>query len=329
MMIGDIDNREKLMVKIVVLDGYTLNPGDLTWEGLELLGQCIVYDRTDPGEVLSRAEGAEIILTNKTVLSSDKIEQLPSLKYIGVLATGYNVLDVEAAHERGIVVTNVPAYSTPSVGQLVFAHLLNLAHHVGHHSETVRSGRWSSNPDFCYWDRPLIELSGLTIGTIGFGRIGQTTTKLALAFGMKVSAYDIVRPASIPEGCQFVRLEDVFRDSDVVSLHCPLTSQTEKIVNKERLALMKKTAFLINTGRGPLVDEQALADALNNERIAGAGLDVLSSEPPEKDNPLLTAKNCFITPHIAWATRAARQRLLKVVIDNVAAYLAGRPQNVV
>jgi glycerate dehydrogenase len=317
------------MAKIVVLDGYALNPGDLSWEGLEILGQCTVYDRTDTGDVLSRAQGAEIILTNKTVLSSDIIGQLPNLKYIGVLATGYNVLDVEAAHERGIVVTNVPAYSTPSVGQLVFAHLLNLAHHIGHHAETVRSGRWSSSPDFCYWDTPLIELSGLTLGIIGFGRIGRTTAKLALAFGMKVIVYDIVRPSSIPEGCQFVGLEDVFRDGDVVSLHCPLTSQTEKIVNRERLSLMKKTAFLVNTGRGPLVDEQALADALNNERIAGAGLDVLSSEPPEKDNPLLKAKNCFITPHIAWATRAARRRLLKVVIDNVAAYLAGRPQNVV
>jgi glycerate dehydrogenase len=317
------------MAKIVVLDGYTLNPGDLSWDGLKALGQCTVYDRTEPCDVLSRAEGAEIILTNKTVLSSDIIGQLPNLKYIGVLATGYNVLDVEAAHERGIVVANVPAYSTPSVGQLVFAHLLNLAHHIGHHAETVRSGRWSSSPDFCYWDTPLIELSGLTLGIIGFGRIGRTTAKLALAFGMKVLAYDIIRPSSMPEGCKFVGLEDVFRDGDVVSLHCPLTSQTTRIVNKERLALMKKTAFLINTGRGPLVDEHALADALNNERIAGAGLDVLSSEPPEKDNPLIKAKNCFITPHIAWATRAARERLLKVVIDNVAAYLAGKPQNVV
>lgn len=317
------------MVKIVVLDGYTLNPGDLSWEGLEALGRCIVYDRTYPVDVLSRAEGAEIILTNKTILSSEIIGQLPNLKYIGVLATGYNVLDVEAAHEQGIVVTNVPAYSTPSVGQLVFAHLLNLAHHIGHHAETVRVGRWSSNPDFCYWDTPLIELSGQTLGIIGFGRIGRTTAKLALAFDMKVIAYDIIKPSSMPEGCQFVGLEDVFRDSDVVSLHCPLTSQTEKIVNRERLALMKKTAFLINTGRGPLVDEQALANALNNERIAGAGLDVLSSEPPEKDNPLLKAKNCFITPHIAWATRAARERLLKVVVDNVAAYITGKPQNVV
>jgi len=317
------------MAMIAVLDGYTLNPGDLSWKGLEALGQCTVYDRTAPEDVLPRSKGAEIILTNKTLLSSDIIEQLPALKYIGVLATGYNVVDIEAADERGIVITNVPAYSTPSVTQLVFAHLLNLAHHVGHHAQTVKSGRWDSSVDFCYWDTPLIELVELTIGIIGFGRIGQTTAKLAQAFGMKVIAYDIVKPSSMPQSCQFVELDDVFKKSDIVTLHCPLTPQTEKIVNSRRLALMKKTAFLINTGRGPLVDEQALADALNNANIAGAGLDVLSSEPPKKDNPLLQAKNCFITPHIAWATRAARQRLMKVVIENVAAFLAGKPQNVV
>jgi glycerate dehydrogenase len=317
------------MARIVVLDGYTLNPGDLSWKDLEALGPCTVYDRTALEDVLSRAEGAEIILTNKTILSSDVIEQLPALKYIGVLATGYNVVDIEAANERGIVITNVPAYSTQSVAQLVFAHLLNLAHHVGHHARTVRSGRWASSVDFCYWDTPLIELADMTIGIIGFGRIGQTTAKLARAFGMKVIACDIVKPSNMPRDCQFVELDDVFRKSDILTLHCPLTTQTEKIVNGRRLALMKKTAFLINTGRGPLVDEQALADALNSGRIAGAGLDVLSSEPPKKDNPLLQAKNCFITPHIAWATRAARQRLMKVVVDNVAAFLAAAPQNVV
>ena len=316
-------------MNIVVLDGYTLNPGDLTWKGLEALGRCTVYDRTEPKEVVPRAKDAEIALTNKTVLSSDVIKQLPKLKYIGVLATGYNVVDIEAARDAGIPVTNVPAYSTPSVAQLVFAHLLNLAHHVGRHAETVRSGRWVSSVDFCYWDTPLIELAGLTMGIIGFGRIGEATTKLALAFGMKVIAYDVVTPSRIPKGCQFVGLEDVFRSSDVVSLHCPLTPQTQNIINMERLELMKKTAFLINAGRGPLVDEGALAEALNNEEIAGAGLDVLSSEPPEKDNPLLKAKNCFITPHIAWATRAARQRLLNVVVDNVASFLAGKLQNVV
>ena len=317
------------MKKIVVLDGYTLNPGDLSWKDLEALGQCTFYERTGPGEILSRAEGAEIVLTNKTVLSSDVIEKLPALKYVGVLATGYNIVDVEAASDRGVIVTNVPAYGTQSVAQLVFAHLLNLTHQVGHHAETVRNGRWVSSVDFCYWDTPLIELAGLTMGIIGFGRIGQTTAKLASAFGMKVVAYDIVQPASIPEGCEFVGLEDVLRRSDVISLHCPLTDQTEKIVNEQRLALMKKTAFLINTSRGPLVDEQALADALNSGRIAGAGLDVLSSEPPKKDNPLLQAENCFITPHIAWATRSARERLLKVVVDNVAAFLSGKPRNVV
>jgi glycerate dehydrogenase len=269
------------------------------------------------------------VLTNKTLLFSDVIKQLPKLKYIGVLATGYNVVDVEAAGNLGIPVTNVPAYSTHSVAQMVFAHLLNLTQHVGHHAQTVRSQRWTSNPDFCYWDTPLIELVGLTMGIIGFGRIGKATAKLAQAFGMKVIAYDVVTPSGMPEGCQFVDQEDVFRRSDVVSLHCPLTPQTKNIVNKQRLAMMKKTAFLINISRGPIVDEQALAQALNNEEIAGAGLDVLSSEPPEKDNPLLKAKNCYITPHIAWATRSARQRLLKVVVDNVAAFLAGKPQNVV
>jgi glycerate dehydrogenase len=317
------------VVKIVVLDGYTLNHGDLSWKDLEALGQCIVYDRTKTEEVLRRAEGSEIVLTNKTVLSSEVIKTLSALKYIGVLATGYNIVDVEAACDRGVVVTNVPAYSTQSVAQLTFAHLLNLTHRVGHHAETVRSGRWTTSPDFCYWDTPLIELAGLTMGIIGFGRIGKTVAKVALAFGMKVVVYGITKPASMPEGCEFVGLEDVFRRSDVVSLHCPLTAQTEKIVNEERLTLMKKTAFLINTSRGPLVDEQALAEALNKGGLAGAGLDVLSSEPPKKGNPLLKAKNCFITPHIAWATRSARERLLKVVVDNVAAFLAGKPQNVV
>ncbi|GAG40975.1 unnamed protein product, partial [marine sediment metagenome] len=226
-------------------------------------------------------------------------------------------------------VTNVPAYGTQSVAQMVFAHLLNLAQHVAHHAETVRSGRWTSNPDFCYWDMPLIELWGLTMGIIGFGRIGQATAKLALTFGMKVIAYDIVTPSSVPEGCQFVELDDIFRASDVISLHCPLTPQTNKIINKEHLELMKKTAFLINTSRGPLVDEQALAEALNNEGIAGAGLDVLSEEPPNENTLLLKVRSCYITPHIAWATHSARQRLLQVVVDNVASFLAGKPQNVV
>ncbi len=316
-------------MNIVVLDGYTLNPGDLSWKNLESLGPCTVYDRSAPEEVVPRAKDADIILTNKTVLSSDTIKQLPKLKYIGVLATGYNIVDTEAARDIDIPVTNVPTYSTQSVSQIVFAHLLNLAHHTAHHAQTVRSGRWTSSPDFCYWDTPLIELAGLTMGIIGFGRIGRTTAKLALAFGMNVIFYDIVKPSSIPEGCQPVGMDDIFRTSDVISLHCPLTSDTKKIINTERLELMKKTAFLINTSRGPLVDEQALADALNNETIAGAALDVLSEEPPGENNPLLTARNCYITPHIAWATYAARKRLLQVAVDNVASFLACKPQNVV
>jgi glycerate dehydrogenase len=316
-------------MNIVVLDGYTLNPGDLTWKDLESLGRCTVYDRMTPEEVVPRAKDAEIVLTNKIVLSSDVIKQLPKLKYIGVLATGYNIVDIEAARDLSIPVTNVPAYGTPSVAQMVFAHLLNLTQHVAHHAQTVRSGRWTANPDFCYWDMPLIELAGLTMGIIGFGRIGQATAKSALAFGMKVIAYDIVRPSSLPRGCQFVKLDDIFRLSDVISLHCPLTPQTKNIINKEHLDLMKRTAFLINTSRGPLVDEQALAEALNSRRIAGAGLDVLSEEPPGENNPLLKADNCYISPHIAWATHAARQRLLQVAIDNVASFLTGKSRNVV
>jgi len=319
----------KQTMNIVVLDGYTLNPGDLTWKDLESLCPCTVYDRSAPKEVLPRAKDAEIILTNKTVLSSDTIKRLPKLKYIGVLATGYNIVDIEAARDKDIPVTNVPTYSTQSVAQIVFAHLLNLAHHTAHHAQTVRSGRWASSPDFCYWDTPLIELAGLTMGIIGFGKIGQTTAKLALAFGMNVIFYDIAKPSNIPQGCQSAEMDDIFMTSDVLSLHCPLTSETNKIINRERLELMKKTAFLINTSRGPLVDEQALADALNNERIAGAALDVLSEEPPGKNNPLLTARNCHITPHIAWATYAARKRLLQVAVDNVASFLASKPQNVV
>ena len=317
------------MKRIVVLDGYTLNPGDLTWKDLEALGWCTVYDRTAPEETVARAEGAEIVITNKTKLPSDVIGQLPDLKYIGVLATGYNVVDIETASSRGILVTNVPAYSTHSVAQMVFAHLLNLSLQVGRHAQTVSSGKWSSCPDFCYWDTPLIELAGLAMGIIGFGRIGRAVAGLALGFGMKTIAYDITAPADAPQGCRFVGLDDVFRESDVVTLHCPLTAENKNLVNEQRLAMMEKTAFLINTSRGPLINEQALAQALNDGNIAGAGLDVLSSEPPKKDNPLLTAKNCFITPHISWATRAARERLLKVAVDNVAAFLEGRPLNVV
>jgi len=316
-------------MNIVVLDGYTLNPGDLTWKDLESMGPCKVYDRTVPKDVVPRAKNAEIVLTNKTVLSSDIIKQLINLKYIGVTATGYNIVDVEAARNLNIPVTNVPAYSTQSVAQIVFAHLLNLAEHIAHHTQTVKSGRWTSSPDFSYWDTPLIEIDGLTMGIIGFGRIGKTTAKLALAFGMNVIFYDITEPSCVPTGCQSVKLEDIFRNSDVISLHCPLTPETDKIINKERLGLMKKTAFLINTSRGPVIDENALAEALNNERISGAGLDVLTQEPPTENNPLINAKNCYITPHIAWATIAARKRLLEIAIDNVVSFIAGKPKNVV
>lgn len=316
-------------MRIVVLDGHTLNPGDLSWDGLEALGACEIYDRTPPDEVVGRAKDAEIVLTNKTVLSREVIEQLPKLKYIGVLATGYNIVDTQAARQRNIPVTNVPTYGTRSVAQMVFAHLLNLTQHVAHHAQTVVDGRWTAGDDFCYWDYPLVELAGQTMGVVGFGRIGQATAQLAGAFGMKVLATDTAVPPAVPEGVEIVGLDTLLRRSDVVSLHCPLTPETQELVNRDRLAMMKTSAFLINTSRGPLVDEQALAEALNSGRLAGAGLDVLSIEPPVPENPLLAAKNCFVTPHIAWATKAARERLLGTVVENLKAFLAHRPQNVV
>jgi glycerate dehydrogenase len=315
-------------MKIVVLDGYMLNPGDVSWEGLKALGDCNIYDRTPLDDILPRAKDAEIVLTNKTVLSREIIEQLPKLKYIGVTATGYNVVDVEAARDRNIPVTNVPTYATRSVAQLVFAHLLNLSHHLADHMQSVRDGRWVACEDFCFWDYPLIELAGLTMGIIGFGRIGKAASQIALAFGMKVIACDILEMPPT-EGVRFVDHKTVFRESDVVSCHVPLTQDTEGLVNKEHLALMKKSAFLINTSRGPVVNEQALADALNSGSIAGAGVDVLSVEPPSPDNPLLTAKNCFITPHIAWAPGASRARLMDTVVSNVQAFLENRLQNTV
>ena len=316
-------------MKIVVLDGFTLNPGDLDWAGLRALGDCEIHDRTAPDEIVPRAADAEIILTNKTVLNRATLAALPKLKYIGVLATGINVVDAVAARERGIPVTNVPDYGTRSVAQLTFALLLELAHHAGHHAQTVREGRWSRCADFCYWDFPLLELDGLTMGLVGFGRIGRAVSQLAAAFGMKVLVHSRCAPENLPPGVRFVGLEELFRSSDVVSLHCPLTPETKQLVNVERLAWMKPTAFLINTSRGPLVDEAALADALNAGKISGAALDVLSVEPPPASNPLLTAKNCLITPHLAWATRAARARLMRIAVANVAAFLAGTPENVV
>lgn len=315
-------------MRIVVLDGFTLNPGDLSWNELKSIGECEIYDRSPPDDVVPRAGDAEIVLTNKTVLTRDQIQNLPKLKYIGVLATGYNVVDVAAARERNIPVTNVPTYGTRSVAQHTFALLLELTQHVGHHARTVRDGRWTKSPDFCYWDHPLVELHNLTLGIVGFGRIGTAVGEIASAFGMKVLASRATRQSS-PSAIQFVDLETLFRQSDVVSLHCPLTPQTRNLVNQERLAMMKPSAFLLNTSRGPLIDEPALVEALNSGRIAGAALDVLSVEPPTADNPLLRAKNCLITPHIAWATRAARSRLMQIAVANVRAFLDGRPENVV
>ncbi len=320
-------------MKIVVLDGHAMNPGDLSWRGLEELGELTVHDRTPAGQVVERAQGAEIVLTNKSPLPRQTIEALPHLRYIGVQATGFNVVDAEAARERGVTVTNVPGYSTRSVAQMVMALLLELTQQVGHHAELVRRGRWSASPDFCCWDRPLVELDGLTIGIVGFGAIGRGVARLARAFGMRVLIHtrhpDDYRATPQGREVEFVDLESLFCRSDVVSLHCPLTPQTEGMVDAERLGRMKPGAFLINTGRGPLVDEAALAEALNAGRLAGAGLDVLSAEPPSADNPLLQARNCFITPHIAWATRAARERLMASVVENVRAFLAGKPENVV
>lgn len=317
-------------MNIVVLDGYTLNPGDLSWDELQALGPCQIHDRTALADVVSRAEHAEIILTNKTVLNSDHLNRLPKLKYIGVLATGFNIVDVAAARERGVPVTNIPAYGTKSVAQMTMALLLELAQHAGRHAQTVRDGRWSQNPDWCYWDRPLVELDGLTMGIVGLGRIGRAVADIAQAFGMNVAgAMRSGKDQSTDDRIRLLDLETLFASSDVLSLHCPLTPETKHLVNAERLARMKSSAFLLNTSRGPLVDEAALAEALNSGRLAGAGLDVLALEPPPPDNPLIQAKNCYITPHIAWATRSARVRLMRAALENIKAFLDGRPQNVV
>ena len=310
-------------MKIVVLDGYCLNPGDLSWEDMASLGDLRVYDRTSPAELLNRAEGAEVLITNKTLITGNDMEVLPELKYIGVLATGYNVVDVESAKEKGIVVTNIPAYSTNSVAQMVFAHLLNITQRVGHYACMNRQGTWSDNADFCYWDTELIELNGKWMGIIGFGNIGQATARIALSFGMKVGVFTSKAQSELPEGVKKMSLEEIFKNCDVVSLHCPLTPFTQEMVNAERLNLMKPNAILINTGRGPLINEQDLADALNAGKILAAGLDVLSTEPPLSTNPLLSARNCFITPHIAWATKEARIRLMKIAVNNLNEFMKG------
>ena len=316
-------------MRIVILDGYALNPGDLSYDFLKQFGTLKVYDRTAPEQVIERAKEADALLTNKVVLGEQEFAQLPRLRYIGVQATGYNVVDVEAARRHGITVTNIPAYSTASVAQMVMAHLLNITQSVDYYARENRAGRWGSNPDFCYWDKPLIELAEKQMGIIGFGRTGSAVARLAQAFGMKIVAYTSKSQEELPEGIEKLSLDTLFTTSDVVSLHCPLTPSTQHLVNAERLALMKPTAILINTARGPIVDEQVLANALNSGALHAAGIDVLCEEPPLKGSPLLTARNCFVTPHIAWATLEARTRLLQICEANLRAFIEGHPQNVV
>ena len=316
-------------MKIVVLDGFTANPGDLSWKGLEELGTVTVYDRTKPGETVARAADADIVLTNKVIISREIMMQLPQLKYIGVLATGYNVVDIEAAHERSIIVTNVPAYSTESVAQMVFAHLLTVTNRTEHYALQNRQGRWTKNPDFCYWDFPHMELAGKTFGIVGLGNIGRRVAEIALAFGMRVKALTSKAANALPAGIEKADLEELLAKSDVISLHCPLTDTTRHLINYETLQQMKPSTILINTGRGPLVDDQAVASALAEGQLAAFCADVLTEEPPKADNPLLSQPNAFITPHIAWATEEARSRLLQVAISNVEAFLNAKPQNVV
>ena len=314
-------------MKIVILDGYSANPGDLSWKELETMGELTVYDRTKPSETVARAADATVVLTNKVVLGKAEMEQLPHLQYIGVLATGYNVVDVAFARERGITVTNVPAYSTESVAQMVFAHLLTVTNRTEHYAQQNRQGRWTENPDFCYWDFPHMELAGKTFGIVGLGNIGQRVAQIALAFGMKVKA--LTSKTTLPAGIEKASLEELLSTSDVLSLHCPLTEKTRHLINNEALQQVKSTAILINTGRGPLVDDQAVADALAESRLAAFCADVLTEEPPKADNPLLAQPNAFITPHIAWASTEARIRLLQVAIGNVRAFLDGKPLNVI
>ena len=317
----------KMQMKIVILDGYTANPGDLSWSDLEQLGQLTVYDRTRPEETVARAADADVVLTNKVVMGRQEIAQLPRLQYIGVLATGYNVVDIQAARERGIIVTNVPAYSTESVAQMVFAHLLTVTNRTEHYAVLNRQGRWSSNPDFSYWDTPLHELAGKTFGIVGLGNIGSRVAQIALAFGMKVVA--LTSKSALPAGIQKVSLDELLTASDVVSLHCPLTDTTRHLINARTLQMMKPSAILINTGRGPLVNDADVAEALSTQRLYAYCADVLTTEPPQADNPLLCQSNAYFTPHIAWASVEARVRLLQTAIANVRAFANGTPQNTV
>ena len=314
-------------MKIVVLDAYTLNPGERRWEELEELGEVVVHDRTAQLDVVRRAKDAEVVLTNKTILDGFILNLLPKLKYIGVLATGYNVVDLDVARQRGIVVTNIPAYSTQSVAQMAIAHLLNITQRVAHYAHEVHNGVWSAQPDFCYWNTPLIELAGKKIGIVGFGNTGQATAQIAEALGMEVWVYTSKPKKSLPKKYQKVTLNELFSACDVVSLHCPLTAENKEMVNSFRLSLMKQGAILINTSRGGLIDEKALEQALLSGKLLGAGLDVLSSEPVPNGNPLLKLKNCFITPHIAWATRESRMRLMDQAVENLKAWMEGRTIN--
>lgn len=317
-------------MKIVILDGYTLNPGDLSWDGLKALGDVTIYDRTPAAQVAERAAGAEVVFTNKTPIGEDALNQLPDLKFIGVLATGYNVVNTDVAKAKGIIVANVPGYGTTSVVQMTFALLLELCQHVKHHSDVVREGKWARSADFCFWDFPLVELAGKTIGIIGFGTIGQQVGDVATAFGMKIIGNSRTRTdQSHRPNFKWADVPELLEQSDVVSIHCPLFPETKGLINKESLKKMKSSAFLLNTSRGPIIVDEDLADALNNGVIAGAGIDVLSVEPPAADNPLFTAKNCLITPHIAWATKEARARLMDITVSNLSAFINGSPENVV
>ena len=316
-------------MKIVILDGYTENPGDLSWEGFERLGTLTVYDRTEPSEIVSRIGDAEAVIINKCPITAETMDACPELRYVGVLATGYNVVDVTAAKERHIAVTNIPTYGTTAVAQMVFAHLLAICQHVEAHSQAVHQGEWNTNPDWCFWNYPLVELAGKTMGIVGFGRIGQTVAGIARALGMSVLAFDHHETETGGALAQYVSLDELLRRSDVISMHCPLFPETERMINRDTIAQMKDGVYFINTSRGQLVDEQALADALNSGKVAHAGLDVVYTEPIRTDNPLLKAKNCFITPHIAWAPKESRKRLMDIAVDNLAQFAAGTPVNVV
>lgn len=312
-------------MKICILDGYSLNPGDLDWSPIERLGDVTLFDRTPADKIVERAADADIVLTNKVPFSAETLRQLPRLRFICVLATGYNIIDTEAAARQGVVVANIPAYSTMSVAQMAFAHILNITNHVASYAHEVADGKWTNYPDFCFWDSALTELAGKTMGIVGLGNTGMATARIAVAMGMKVVALTSKSADTLPEGITPAPLDDVLASADVVSLHCPLTPSTRHLINAASIAKMKPSAILINTGRGPLVDEQAVADALNDGRLAAFGADVLSQEPPRGDNPLLSARNCFLTPHIAWATLEARTRLMSIATENVRQFIAGEP----